>query len=451
MPQAQSPPRPAQPNVIWVFGDQHRGQAVSYMGDPNLSTPNLDRLAAEGWTSTAALSGFPLCCPARGSLLTGLYPHHCVPAHLEGLPDHQPTVATVLREHGYHTAYFGKWHVGGGWHPDQGTRAVFHVVDPAKRGDFDTWIGYENNNSQFDCWVHGGEGESAYMSRLEGYETDALTDYLLAYLAERARQPNVPFFAVLSVQPPHNPYVAPEAWMQRHTPGRIILRRNVPAVPWVEERARRELAGYYAMIENLDWNVGRLRHALGSLGLEHNTHILFFSDHGDLHGSHGQFLKTNPLEESIRVPFIIGGHVPQHVHTSGFDSVLVNMVDIAPTTLGLCHVPVPDWMEGRDLSGFRLKDEPTPDRPDSAYLQCVVPTGHEDSVDRPWRGIVTDDGWKYVVLEGQPWLMFNLRDDPYEQVNMAHNRRFATERTRLQKRLAQWIAETGDDFPLPDI
>jgi arylsulfatase A-like enzyme len=67
------------PNVIWIFGDQHRGQALGFAGDPNVYTPNLDWFAAEGMVFPNGFSGFPLCCPARGSLLTGLYPHGCVP------------------------------------------------------------------------------------------------------------------------------------------------------------------------------------------------------------------------------------------------------------------------------------------------------------------------------------------------------------------------------------
>ena len=74
-------PDQPRPNVIWIFGDQQRGQALGWMGDPNLSTPNLDRMCEEGVCSTGAVSGFPLCCPFRGSLLTGRYPQQCVPGH----------------------------------------------------------------------------------------------------------------------------------------------------------------------------------------------------------------------------------------------------------------------------------------------------------------------------------------------------------------------------------
>jgi arylsulfatase A-like enzyme len=130
---------------------------------------------------------------------------------------------------------------------------------------------------------------------------------------------------------------------------------------------------------------------------------------------------------------------------------LINHVDIAPTTLGLCGIDKPDWMRGHDYSGHRLSDRPQASVPDSAFLQCVIPTGHGDSVDRPWRGVVTLDGWKYVALEGQPWLMFNLNEDPYELANLAHNTRYRAERKRLQERLAAWIDETGDRFSLPQL
>ncbi len=435
------------PNVLWIFGDQHRAQATGYAGDPNVCTPNLDRLATEGVNCRGAVSGFPLCSPARGALLTGMYPHRCVPGHEYPLPPGQRTIAHVLGDAGYRTGYFGKWHLGG-WHERNG-RGAFHITDPAQRGGFHEWLGYENNNSQYDCWVHGGAGKDAVHYRLPGYESDALTDHFIDYLKRQSA--DQPFFGVLSLQPPHNPYVAPESWMQRHTPGRVTLRPNVPNIPSVLDRARRELAGYYAMIENLDWNVGRIRTTLADLGLAHDTLIVFFSDHGDQHGSQGQFLKTAPWEESIRVPLIIGGGVPLYGINRGGNDAPIGMPDLAPTTLGLCGVTVPEGMQGRDFSGVRVPGRALPADADSALLQCVVPTGHPDSVDRPWRGVVTREGWKYVVLENQPWLMFNLADDPYEQSNHAHNARFAAERKRLQALLAGWLEKTGDAFPLPAI
>ncbi|MFO0282564.1 MAG: sulfatase-like hydrolase/transferase, partial [Acidobacteriota bacterium] len=112
---------------------------------------------AGGVNFTAAVSGMPLCCPFRGSLLTGKYPHECVPGHEYPLPKGQPTITTPLREAGYTTAWFGKWHLGG-FHERDGRAAKF-IVPPDLRGGFDKWVGYENNNSQWDCWVHGGQGQ----------------------------------------------------------------------------------------------------------------------------------------------------------------------------------------------------------------------------------------------------------------------------------------------------
>jgi len=436
-----------QPNMIWIFGDQHRGQALGYMGDPNVSTPHLNRMADEGATLTHAVAGFPLCSPFRGALISGLYPHLCAPAHQSRLDPDTPTIASAFNEHGYHTAYYGKWHLDGFQEKDG--RAGLHVIPPERRGHFDEWVAYENNASQFDCWVHGGAGETAFHDRLLGYETDGLTDRFIAHLEKRA-QADEPFFAVFSVIPPHDPYVAPAEFMDRHIPGQIELRPNVPDIPALRKRAQRDLAGYYAMIENLDWNLGRIRDALVRLGLEDDTHLLFFSDHGDLHGSHGQFRKTAPWEEAIRIPFIMGGGPHRYTYKSGYSPVPLNHVDIAPTSLGLCGIDAPDWMMGTDYSGYRIRGRDIQNEPDSAYLQAVVPTMHGHSVDRPWRGVVTRDGWKYVVLEGQPWLLFNLNEDPYEQANLAHNSLYAAERQRLQDRLAGWINDTDDTFELPE-
>lgn len=441
------------PNLIWVFGDQHRAQAQGHMGDPNVFTPNLDRMAAEGLVSTTAVAGFPLCCPFRGSLVTSRWPHVCVPGHEYPIPAGMPTVADAFRNGGYHTAWFGKWHLGG-LHEREG-RTALRSVPEELRGHFDHWVGYENNNSQWDCWVHG-DGEEGHR-QLPGYETDCLTDMLIEHIRARAggEGGGQPFFAALSVQPPHDPYVAPPQWMARHNPGTVQLRANVPQIPRVLEVARRELAGSYAMIENLDHNVGRVMATLGELGLVEDTIVIFFSDHGDMLGSQGQLRKTSPWEESIRIPFTIWGGGTRYTHRTGRDALMINHVDIAPTSLGLCGLDVPEWMDGADFSRcYRRGDSGQapaglPELPDSAYLQNVVPTGHGNSIDRPWRGVVTADGWKYVCLEHQPWMMFNLNEDPYEQANLAHNSMFASRRRDLQERLARWIADTGDQFALP--
>ncbi|WP_232296329.1 sulfatase [Terriglobus sp. TAA 43] len=454
-------------NILWLVADQMRAQALGINGDPNAHTPNIDRLSRSGINFQQARSGFPLCCPFRGTMLTSRYPHHMVPGHEYPLPSGQKTVANLFNDAGYHTGYFGKWHLGG-FHESEG-RATMYVVPPERRGGFKTWIGYENNNSPWDTWVHGGEGKDAFQYRLPGYESDSLTDLLIKYIRERAAEQKAgkgqPFFGVLSVEPSHNPYIAPPQFMSRYNAEQIKLRPNVPAdetMPGkgprvlggretIGEKSRQDLAGYYAQIENWDWNIGRIIETLTSLNLLDDTHIMIFADHGDTHGSHGQFLKTNPYEESVRIPMIVSGSEAFYDgHETGKPNVLFSAIDIAPTALGLCNVAIPDWMEGNDLSGHRLQSRPRPKNPDSMYLQNVIPTGHADSVNTPYRGIVTTDGWKYVCLPRQSWMMFNLIDDPYEQVNVAFNDGYKADRKRLLARLKQWVTDTSDTFELPE-
>jgi arylsulfatase A-like enzyme len=449
----EGPPRNSRPNVIWILGDQFRAQALACNGDPNARTPNLDRAATNGVTFTNHLSGFPLCCPFRGSMLTSRYPHHCVPGHEYPLPEGQRTIADVFNASGYRTAYFGKWHLGG-FHERNG-RAAYFITNPARRGGFESWTGYENNNSQWDCWVHGGAGAKAFHYRLPGYETDELTNLLTGYIKDRAEERKSgaakPFFAVLSVQPPHDPYVAPERFMANYNPERLVLRPDVAHIPKLQQQVRLDLAGYYAMIENLDWNYGRVVETLEQTGLLADTHVLFFADHGDMHGSHGMLRKVCPYEESIRTPMILSGGVPRYAPwKNGRPAVLSNHVDIAPTTLGLCGIRKPEWMEGVDLSHYRVGDAAAGPGPDSAYLQSVVPTGQADTLNSPYRGIVTRDGWKYVCFENHSWLQFNLNEDPYEEMNLAQLDRYRPERKKLIARLKQWGADTGDRFAIPE-
>ncbi len=476
-------PRP--PNVLWVFGDQHRAHATSYRGDPNVFTPNIDNLTREGMRFDAAVAGAPWCTPFRGALLTGRYPHQTGATRTpSALSAEIPTVAHAFETAGYHTAYVGKWHL-------DGSNDATHYVPPERRGGFRYWMGYENNNNQHECYVHGTDGETPV--RLPGYETDALSDLLIEHLrghvggAARSAAATVgsavgsgsagaagtltpatdgpdyrPFFAVLSVQPPHGPNVTPTNppyGAPRIHPAAIELRRNVPVTAGVEQRARFNLAGYYAMIENLDYNIGRIRSALTGMGVDRDTYVVFFSDHGDMMGSHGQFGKSTPWEEAIRVPFIVhraGGDYNMRV---GSSDAPLNHVDIAPTSLGLCGIAAPEGMVGYDYSAHCIRPDapeyrgdPRPEaEPHSAYLQQIPPKRHAHTVNRPWRAVVTRDGWKYACTPGNDWLLFHNADDPYEQANHVFDAYYQQRKERCHRLLADWIESTGDRFPLPDI
>ncbi len=433
-----------QPNIIWFIVDQMRGQAMGANGDPNVFTPNLDNMAIAGTNFPNAVSGYPLCCPFRASMLTGKYAHnHSVKLHEDRLDPAIPTVVDVLGRNGYETIYLGKWHLAG-IKENRVARSVMQTVPPEDRGRFDTWLGYDNNNSQWDCWIHGHEnGVELAHTRLPGYETDCLTDMALERISARKAAAR-PFFMVVSVQPPHVPNLAPPRY-RRYQAQHLRLRPNVPAT--AEAQSRSLLSGYYAQIENIDANVGRLVEHLRAADMLDDTHIMFFSDHGDQMGSQGRFGKCVPYEESAKVPFMIGGGRPMRYDgwRCGNAPCLINHVDIAPTTLGLCGIAVPDWMEGHDYSHRRTgvnAAERISREPDSAYLQLL---GDRESA-YAWRCVITRDGWKYACVSNGEWLLFNLNNDPYEQNNLAFNTEFRRQRTEMNSLLRQWAAKTGDHF-----
>lgn len=442
------------PNIIWVIADQMRAQAMSFKGDTNVRTPNIDNLAREGVSFDNAVSGAPWCCPFRGALLTGLYPHkNGVTQTPKALDPNIPTISTAFKESGYHTAWFGKWHLDGS---NQST----HLIPKERRGGFDYFMGYENNNNQNECYIFGNGCEEP--KRLDGYETDSLTDLLIDHLYEHTQDEEnyKPFFATLSVQPPHFPYVTPTDvtgdGKYYHHPSDITLRPNVPPGKWSDE-ARLDLAGYYGMIENLDTNIGKLRMAIKKMGVDRETYIIFMADHGDCINSHGQWQKSSPWEESIRIPFIVSCVGTNYHLKSGRSNAVLNHIDIAPTTLGLCGIDIPEYMVGYDYSELCLKkDSPeyhenNKPKPTSAYLQQIPRKYHPHSMHMPWRAVVTEDNWKYVCLPNRDHMLFNLNDDPYEMANLCFDVLYQKEKEHLHSILQQYIIDTEDYFELPDI
>ncbi len=429
-----------QQNVIWVFGDQHRAQALGYQGDVNARTPNLDALAEESITFQNAYSGCPWSTPFRGSLYTGLYPNKAVYRTPQKLDPTLPLISDVFNDNGYITALYGKWHLNG--HNGK----VFVPKD--ERGRFDIWLAYENNNAQYDVHLHGHdiwgrEDTDPLAEKLEGYETDALVDKVIDFLKRRPK--NKPFFIVLSVQPPHDPYVAPPEYMDNYNPDSLVLRANVPPVERVEKSARKDLAGYYAQIENLDMNIGRLYDAMEELGLLDNTNLVYFADHGDCHQSHGYTRKSSPWQESVNIPFIFRPAGGRKEGVEAVSNAMLQTVDIAPTTLGVCGISKPDFMPGFDFSKVISEGIEVEGVPDAVLLQHIYPKNF-DCLDRPWRGIVTADGWKYVVVENQPIMLFNLNEDPYELNNMVYLAKVKKRRAALAKKLQSMLDAVGDDF-----
>lgn len=466
---------PERPNVVVVLCDQLRRQATGYAGDPNVRTPNLDRLAADGVRFTNACSTYPICVPARFSFVTGEYGHTRGMHNGMRMSPGERTVADEFREAGYQTALVGKWHLAN-W-PHRGP------PPEAYRGGFEHWRAFEVQNDPFDTEYFAGDDPEP--RPLEGYQTDGLFDLGAEFLDENAGSDR-PFFLVLSVEPPHPPFTAPEEYLDAVADRPLDLRPNVPhgdedALPrrhvppdgvapyeaWGDtERATDglyersnyhgevvldEMRAYYAMVENLDDNVGRLLDGLERRGVREETAVVFASDHGEMLGSHGLMMKQHPYEESVGVPFVVS-HPGGDVAAGRTVEAPTCIEDWYPTLCGLAGVDPRKDCPGADLSALARGERDGLDRP-GVLLEFV----HEGRPAMPyaeetWRAFRTER-YKYAVLGrpregGEPWQLFDLLEDPYEQENLVDDPAHEAVARRLHGHLRAALVDTDDDYAL---
>lgn len=430
------------PHILYILSDEHCVFATGYMGDPNLRTPHMDRLAQEGVTFERAYASTPICTPSRGTIFSGRHAHAGPVQHFfDVYKASAPSTATLLRDAGYHTAYFGKWHMG--VVRDQMSPAVrqnpdaypeidyFRRTPEYHRGGFQDWFAFELNDAPFNFSYY--EQQAVDPVQKEGYQTDLLTDMALEYLA--AYDKEAPLFLVLSVEPPHFPLEAPASF-SRFDPSALQTRPNFADSPAM----RQSLAAYYAMVENLDWNIGRFVQGLSSLPrFEQNTLLVYFADHGEFMGSHGVIeRKEYPHEESVRIPAIF--HWPQHIPAQGRRDDMFSLVDMLPTTLGLAELPVPGYVQGRDFSAA-CRGQPF-SGPSQVLLEMSNnPRWSLDFLD--WRAIVTER-WKYAFFETGHELLFDLQEDPYEMKNLADRERKV--RDHMREELLRLLQETGEPY-----
>ncbi|MCS5609338.1 MAG: sulfatase-like hydrolase/transferase, partial [Candidatus Poribacteria bacterium] len=394
----------------------------------------------EGVSFRNAYANCPICTPSRGTIFSGRYAHAGpVQFFFDVYKATSPSTATILRTAGYHTAYFGKWHCGviQDQEPDKVrqnrqdyTRWPMRTPE-YHRGGFQDWFGFEVNNAPFEgFYYHQNEVNPR---KINGYQTDVLTDMAIRYLNEYGHQK--PLFLVLSVEPPHFPLDVPDQFM-RFDPSELKTQPNFSDTPEMREK----LATYYAMIENLDWNIGRLSDALSrNTQFTDNTLTVYFSDHGDFMGNHGLFeRKENPHQESVRVPAIF--HWPNQIPAQGMRNELFSLVDMLPTTLGLLEMDMPSYLQGKDFSSALL-NKPFVE-PNHVLLEmCGNPRWNLDFLD--WRGLVTNK-WKYAYYETGHELLFDLEEDPYEQTNLVDSQ---TEiRNQLRQQLLRTLAETREPY-----
>lgn len=427
------------PHILYILSDEHRGQAMSHTGDPNVLTPNMDRLAREGSSFARAYANCPICTPSRGTIFSGRHAHSgAVQGFFDVFKATAPSSATLLRDAGYHTSYMGKWHCGTVRnqlpplvlaHPEDYKGSAQRTPELHRAG-FDDWFGFENLNQHFAsyCYRNGEENPT----KLVGYETDALTDEALKYL--ETYDGDKPLFLVLSITPPHFPLIVPEKW-QRFDPDTLEVRPNFDDKP----QNRANLATYYAMIENLDWNMGRLLEALARIPGFEDTLTVYFSDHGEYLGSHHTPIgKEHPHEESVRIPAIF--HRPGHLPAQGLTEGLFSLVDLLPTTLGLVEAPIPSHLQGKNHSPHLMGQGEPMSGPVLLEMQGS-PRWNLEMLD--WRGFV-DTKWKYAYYETGVELLFNLENDPYELVNLAPEDPLTC--SDMRQRLLQLLAEAREPY-----
>lgn len=431
------------PNVLLITCDQMRGMAMSCSGDQNIHTPHLDRLAADGVRWNGMFTTSPLCCPARASMQTGFYPHNAgFNYHNNGhLREDRPTLAEHFAAAGYDTAHIGKWHLcGKRFSPDE------RYVPPEHHRGFAHWLGYEHGHDDYFRSVHYGHDHTPILPEAGQYEVDFQTDVAMTWVESHLASP---WFMDLSFGPPHFPLTVANVKPQNlaaFKPDGLTPRANVP-LDQLTAADRMEMAVYYAMIANIDANVGRLLAHLHSLGQLDNTVVVFTSDHGEMLFSHDHVYKRRMYEESIRVPFLI--RHPEQIPAGRVAEGLGSLVDLVATLLDLAHLP-PAHTEGVSLAPV-LRGEVSRSPRSSVPVGChwlgcrARGGGHTKS---PWRGLRTEQFAVTFLQDGpvaRPVELFDVHDDPYEMVNLAALPKYQPIVAELWGTLQEHFRATGDD------
>lgn len=409
-PESASEKQP--PNIVMILADDQGWGDLSSSGNTNLATPNIDTLASTG----ARFQHFyvsPVCSPTRAEMLTGRYhPRGGVYGTSAGgelLDLDEQTIAEVFKAAGYATGAFGKWH--------NGMQPPYH---PNARG-FDEFYGF--------CSGHWGDYFSPNLlernGRLvkgTGYLIDDFTDHALAFIEENKDRP---FFAYLPYNTPHSPMQVPDRWWEKFEDSELPLRHRDPDLENVQH-TRAALA----MVENIDWNVGRVMEKLASLGLEEETIVIYFSDNGPNGyrwngGMKGR--KGSTDEGGVRSPFYMrwkGAIEPGQVVEE-----IAGAIDLLPTLADLADIPfeASNPLDGVSLVPLLEGAEHWPDRYIFSY----------------WNGRTSVRSQQYRL--GHENQLFDMTADPEQRENVAELLPAVAEELGTAKR--QWQQEVLVDFP----
>ena len=439
-------PGAKKPNVIFVFADQLRSQALGCYGDKQAKTPNIDRLASQGTRFTNAISTWPVCSPYRAMLLTGRYPmSNGVIENNYPLWDGQKTIATELKAQGYATGYIGKWHLNG---PGKVTKE--------RQFGFDYW--HEPHDYPMFNEASGKQE----------WRPEKQTDDAISYIKEHKDKP---FCLFMSWNPPHDPYVAPDRFMKQFPAEKMEFRKNVAEKELVREQLTRHpikeaalaqkrgrwrkrldsddgvreiLSGYYAAVAGLDVCMGRIMDTLKETGVDEDTILVFSSDHGDMLGSHRMCLKQEPFEESISIPFIV--RYPKRVSKGGVTDALIAPVDVMPTLLGLAGAPCPNTVEGVSLADAALGKRA--DQQDAVLIMKMVPGGNPWATNAAteWRGVRTKTHTYARLADGGPWVMYDNKSDPDQMKNLIGDPAHKKLQAEMEATMQRLLTKAHDPF-----
>jgi arylsulfatase A-like enzyme len=461
---------PERPNILMVISD-HEQARVSLPGSP-CRMPNALRLAEEGLRFEQAYTVAAHCCPARASLMTGLFPsRHGVfnnvmnPTALHrGLNPGCRTWSEVLRDQGYRLSFTGKWHVSSvegpqdrGWTPfgrvtatEWSPRRTWEQPPPTRehRGAGLAHAVWAPRNGWPDVLL-AGTRQGRTEETAEYRETMDTIDEL-----RRLAQNREPWCLYVGWGGPHDPYVIPEPWASMYEPASVELPPSYgddlldrPAIYrrqkqlWDQlspDEVRRAIACYWGYCSMLDDLFGMILEALEETGRAGDTLVVRTSDHGDLVGAHGLFLKGIPaFEEAYNVPLIL--RWPAGIRRPGRAvRSVVQLMDVGPTLLEAAGAPAMEPCDAQTLTPILRDEEPDGER-DELYCQMnSVELFYTQRIMRVGR-------YKYVFNGFDFDELYDLDADPFERANRISDASLAGIRQELLARLWEWARRT-DDF-----
>ena len=471
------------PNILWICSDQQRFDSLGCYGNPFVQTPNLDRLAQEGVLFEHAYSQSPVCTPSRASFLTGRYPRttRCR-QNGQAIPPDEVLVTKLFRDAGYACGLAGKLHLapcnpqvckGTEARIDDGYDQFFWSHDPS-----DAWFTHDYIQWLRDKGLHRDSKpfqESKYVQVIPSEEHSQTTwsiERAISFIggAERFKQP---WFFSLNMFDPHHAFDPPVAaleryrdviddiplpnyvegelenkpiWQQIDHTGAYGNRAGYPYTEMSDTDHRWLRAAYWAMIDVIDTQVGRLLDFLEETGQRENTIIIFTSDHGEMLGDHGIYLKGPYFyEPAVRVPLIISG--PGMLNNGNRSDALVELVDLAPALLEASDMERHSGMQGQSLLPLLTGEKDLDTHRDDVYCEYYNAMGwHREPAAHAT--MVRSRQHKIVVAHGTGGgELYDLKLDPQETNNLWDSADHTAIRLEMQERVIDRMAWTVDPLP----